>query len=298
MGINLGGILGGIAGLLIPGGGAISAALGSGIGTLISGGKPKDAIKNALLFGAGSKIFPGVGAALQQTQVSRALGGMGLGTKAGIAAQMATAPAAATIPAATAAPAAKGISSGLLGNPNAIYMGLSALGALDKPEQPSPFSYGPGYSDPNIPLVSEEELRKNLYASAIDGKRFDSAEERDAYDDMMRERQKQQMQSSFDQSYSMGKKNFEYGGLIEGPGSVTSDDIPGRIMQDGLPTEEILVSNGEVIFSGRDLAQLDPNGDYERAGRELGNAPNGSRGAKAAEMFARTQEFKKGMNHG
>ena len=292
MGINLGGILGGIAGLLIPGGGAISAALGSGIGTLISGGKPKDAIKNALLFGAGSKIFPGVGAALQQTQVSRALGGMGLGTKAGIAAQMASAPAAAATTAVTAAPAAKGI-SGLLNDPFKMYAGLTAISALaPPPEQPSASGFRLSQDEGYESWMSEAELRKNLYASAIDGKRFDSAEERDAYDEMMRERQKQQMQGG------ITPKGYAYGGLIEGPGSVTSDDIPGRIMQDGLPTEEILVSNGEVILSGRDLAQLDPNGNYERAGRELGDAPNGSRGAKAAEMFARTQEFKKGMNHG
>lgn len=289
MNFNLGGVLGGIAGLLIPGGGAISAALGSGIGTLISGGKPKDAIKNALLFGAGSKIFPGVGAALQQTQVSRALGGMGLGTKAGIAAQVASA-APAAAPAAVPA-AAKGI-SGLLSNPNAIYMGLSALGALDKPEQPSSGGFSLSQDEGYESWMSDEELRKNLYASAIDGKRFDSAEERDAYDETKREEQRRQMQGG------ISPQGYKYGGLIEGPGSVTSDDIPGRIMQDGMPTEEILVSNGEVIFSGRDLAQLDPNGDYEKAGRELGDAPNGSRGAKAAEMFARTQEFKKGMNYG
>jgi len=285
MKFDLGGVLGGIAGLLIPGGGAVTAALGSGIGTLISGGKPKDAIKNALLFGAGSKIFPGVGAALQQTQMSRALGGMGLGTKAGIAAQAAAAAPAA----AAAAPAA----SGIFNNPLAMYGGLAAVSALaPPPEQPNARSFRLSQDEGYESWMSDEELRKNLYASAIDGKRFDSAEERDAYDEMMRERQRQQMQGG------LSPRGYEYGGLIEGPGTVTSDDIPGRIMQDGLPTEEILVSDGEVIFSGRDLAQLDPNGDYERAGRELGNAPNGSRGAKAAEMFARTQEFKKGMNYG
>lgn len=287
--MNLGSIVGGIAGLLIPGGGAVTAALGSGIGTLISGGKPKDAIKNALLFGAGSKIFPGVGAALQQTQMSRALGGMGLGTKAGIAAQAATAAPAAAAATQAAAPAA----SGIFNNPLALYGGLAAVSALaPPPTQPNASGFRLSQDEGYESWMSDEELRKNLYASAIDGKRFDSAEERDAYDEMMRERQKQQMQGG------LNPRGYEYGGLIEGPGTVTSDDIPGRIMQDGLPTEEILVSDGEVIFSGRDLAQLDPNGDYERAGRELGNAPNGSRGAKAAEMFARTQEFKKGMNYG
>tara|TARA_R100000231_G_scaffold21934_3_gene21048 strand:+ start:2312 stop:2944 length:633 start_codon:yes stop_codon:yes gene_type:complete len=76
------------------------------------------------------------------------------------------------------------------------------------------------------------------------------------------------------------------GGLIQGPGDVTSDSIPGGIMQNGQKVEEILVSNGEVILSGKDLAGLDPDGNMERAGMRLGNAPNGSRGAEAARMFA------------
>jgi len=67
---------------------------------------------------------------------------------------------------------------------------------------------------------------------------------------------------------------------------VTSDSIPGGIMQNGNMVEEILVSNGEVIFSGKDLENLDPDGNMERAGMRLGNAPNGSRGAEAARMFA------------
>jgi len=37
------------------------------------------------------------------------------------------------------------------------------------------------------------------------------------------------------------------GGMIEGPGTGTSDDIPGQIMQDGQPVEEIRVSDGEYI---------------------------------------------------
>lgn len=288
MGINLGGILGGIAGLIIPGGGAISAALGSGIGTLISGGKPKDAIKNAVLFGAGSAMFPGVASALQQTSVSRALGGMGLGTKAGIAAQVAaTAPSAVAAPAiaAQAVPAASGI-AGLFNKPGTLYAGLALAGALDRPESPTAGGFKLSQDEGYESWMSEEELRKNLYASAIDGKRFDSAEERDAYDAEMRNK------------IGSGIQYAATGGLIRGPGSVTSDDIPARIYQDGRPVGEAALSNGEVVLSGRDLAMLDPDGDHEKAGRELGDAPNGSRGAKAAEMFARTQEFKKGMRYG
>ena len=43
-------------------------------------------------------------------------------------------------------------------------------------------------------------------------------------------------------------------------------------MQNGEKVEEILVSNGEVILSGKDLAALDPDGNIERAGMRLGGA--------------------------
>ena len=86
--------------------------------------------------------------------------------------------------------------------------------------------------------------------------------------------------------------SFQRGGLIEGPGTVTSDDIDGTVRQDGVPVQDIAVSNGEVIMSGRDLAALDPEGDMDRAGMRLGGAANGSRGAEAARMFSEVQNIK------
>ena len=74
------------------------------------------------------------------------------------------------------------------------------------------------------------------------------------------------------------------GGLIEGPGTGTSDDIPAMIYQDGQPVREAALSNGEVVFSLKDLEQLG-NGNAELAGQIIGNAPNGTRGAAAAALF-------------
>jgi len=90
---------------------------------------------------------------------------------------------------------------------------------------------------------------------------------------------------------------FAAGGLIQGPGTVTSDSIPGQIMQNGQPVEEIAVANGEVILSGKDLASMDPDGDMKRAGMRLGGAANGTRGAEAARMFAEVSG-KKGPYNG
>jgi len=118
---------------------------------------------------------------------------------------------------------------------------------------------------------------------------FDTAEARDVHDKNFME--KYGGQPVVSKPYTLtaatgGMMESGIGGLIQGPGNVTSDSIPGGIMQNGNMVEEILVSNGEVILSGKDLAGLDPDGNMERAGMRLGNAPNGSRGAEAARMFA------------
>ena len=119
---------------------------------------------------------------------------------------------------------------------------------------------------------------------------FDTAEARDAHDRKVEEDYRtQSMGSKLYSGLALGgqaQTESGIGGLIQGPGNVTSDSIPGGIMQNGQKVEEILVSNGEVILSGKDLAGLDPDGNMERAGMRLGNAPNGSRGAEAARMFA------------
>ena len=121
---------------------------------------------------------------------------------------------------------------------------------------------------------------------------FDTAEARDEYDDKI---EKDYLNQPITQLYSglalggQAQAESGIGGLIQGPGNVTSDSIPGGIMQNGEKVEEILVSNGEVIFSGKDLENLDPDGNIERAGKRLGNAPNGTRGAEAARMYAEVQ---------
>jgi len=136
---------------------------------------------------------------------------------------------------------------------------------------------------------------KNLFKSRFTdpetgvSPQFDTEEERDAYDKTFME--KYGGQPVVSKPYTLtaatgGMMESGIGGLIQGPGNVTSDSIPGGIMQNGNMVEEILVSNGEVIFSGKDLENLDPDGNIERAGMRLGNAPNGSRGAEAARMFA------------
>ena len=79
------------------------------------------------------------------------------------------------------------------------------------------------------------------------------------------------------------------GGRIVGPGTPTSDSIPAMIYQDGKPVQKAALSTQEVVLSHKDLAAMDPNGDYERASEIIGNAKNGDRAKAAAEMYLKMQ---------
>lgn len=79
------------------------------------------------------------------------------------------------------------------------------------------------------------------------------------------------------------------GGRIVGPGTPTSDSIPAMIYQDGVPVQEAALSTQEVVLSHKDLAAMDPNGDYERASEIIGNTKNGDRAKAAAELYLKMQ---------
>ena len=84
--MGIGSILGGIAGLLIPGGGALFSSIGSGLGSLlIDKESPKDAIKSALLAGAGAKLFgTGITSSAMGQSAQKGLARLGVGTSTGI----------------------------------------------------------------------------------------------------------------------------------------------------------------------------------------------------------------------
>ena len=84
--MGIGSILGGIAGLLIPGGGALFSSIGSGLGSLlIDKESPKDAIKNALFAGLGAKILgPSIVKTAAAQSATKGLARLGVGTSAGI----------------------------------------------------------------------------------------------------------------------------------------------------------------------------------------------------------------------
>ena len=267
--MGLGSVLGGLAGLLIPGGGAVGSAIGSGLGSLIiDKKKPKDAIKNALIAGVGAKFF---GPAIQNSgfgsSITRGLGGLGIGTGAGLAelaAPQVASAATATIQdtaikelAATGAQQAseKGLMDKIMGgNPMMLYGGLSALGAVEELSNPSG-----GFG-------------QELFLSEHTGRRFDTAEQRDEFD---RSVARARNETRGYEHYSTG---FAMGGYVEGPGTGRSDSIPAEIYQNGQPVEKAALSDGEFVMT-------------EQAVKGAGD---GDREKGAANMYAMMREFERG----
>ena len=275
MGINVGGILGGIAGLMVPGSTFLAPAIGAGLGTLAGGGSSKNAIKYALL-GAGVGQFTSLGSTLQDT----ALGKAAAGPLSKLAGEKAT----------TAAAADAAAKKSLLSNPFVQAGILTKLAG--KPEQPTTYT-GTGSSEGyDGSTIDRSGFLDNLYASRHDGTRFSKAEDRDEYDRQINEI----VAPPPDEYEDIRPFETQYaarGGLIEGPGTGTSDDIPAMIYQDGNPVQEAMLSNGEVVLSLKDLRNIG-GGNAEMAGKMIGDAPNGTRGAVAAKLFRNMQEFKNG----
>ena len=269
--MGLGSVLGGLAGLLIPGGGAVGSAIGSGLGSLIIDKKsPKDAIKNALIAGVGAKFFgpsiqnSGIGGA-----ITRGIGGLGLGTKAGLAelAGSQVAGAATSVVQETAMQelaktgAKQATEKGLMdkimgGNPMMLYSGLSALGAIEKLGSP------------------QGNINEDLYVDRYTGRRFSSSEERDQYEDMFRQKHGYE----YPDGLPPRVEGFAAGGYIEGPGTGRSDSVPAEIYQGGQPVQKAALSDGEFVMT-------------ERAVRGAGD---GNREKGAANMYAMMRDFERG----
>jgi len=272
MGINIGGILGGIAGLMVPGSTFLAPAIGAGLGTLAGGGSSKNAIKYALL-GAGVGGLTSLGPTLQNTALGKAV-----------------APALSKIagPSAAEKAASGGATKGIFSNPFVQAGILTAVAG--KQEQPTTYT-GTGSSEGyDGSTIDRSAFLDNLYASRFDGTRFNTAAERDEYDRNMEDGVGINPPTQY---AATGGQIEGIGGLIKGPGTGTSDDIPAMIYQDGKPVQEAMLSNGEVVLSLKDLRNIG-GGDAEKAGKMIGDAPNGTRGAVAAKLFKNMQEFKNG----
>jgi hypothetical protein len=229
-------IAGAAAGFFLgpAGNAAVTAALGSGIGTLLGGGDIKDAVKNAALAGAagaglgamsltsGAAGAAGASAAAQQTAGQAALtkGGVELGVGDMVAKQVAS-------PAARSAAAAEGI--GKLLTPGNLILGSSLLAAAEEPEQ--------------LEMTAEER------------EMFRTNERNPGY--------KGQVIPAYDYS-----RSYADGGYIQGPGTGRSDSVKAGIFQNGVPVQEARLSDGEFVFTERAVRGLG-NGDRSKGAARM-----------------------------
>jgi hypothetical protein len=229
-------IAGAAAGFFLgpAGNAAVTAALGSGIGTLLGGGDIKDAVKNAALAGAagaglgamsltsGAAGAAGASAAAQQTAGQAALtkGGVELGVGDMVAQQAAS-------PAARSAAAAEGI--GKLLTPGNLILGSSLLAAAEEPEQ--------------LEMTAEER------------EMFRTNERNPGY--------KGQVIPAYDYS-----RSYADGGYIQGPGTGRSDSVKAGIFQNGVPVQEARLSDGEFVFTERAVRGLG-NGDRSKGAAKM-----------------------------
>mgnify|MGYP003117023774 CR=1 FL=1 len=246
----IGGILGGIAG-------PFGAAAGAGIGSLLEGKKPKDALISAGLAGGTSFLLGGrgfqpgaTGAALGQKlgfSGATATGNPGIGGLGDKLAGAITGKAAAQAATTKAAGAAK---AGGLGIKDLLLPGAIAASALSTPEAVPVGGIGggtgerlPGYK--GSPKAAGR-IEGDVYIFGSDGKRvsFSTPEElaRLQQQDLM---ESQKIANPQPENVVKAKE----GGFITGPGGPKDDMIPAMITQNGKPVQQALLSDGEFVMT-------------------------------------------------
>ena len=244
----IGGILGGIAG-------PFGAAAGAGIGSLLEGKKPKDALISAGLAGGTSFLLGGrgfqpgaTGAALGQklgfsdvTATGKAgIGGLGKKIGESIAGKAVEKGVTDTVTKA----------GGLGGIKGLLLPGAIAASALSKPEAVPVGGIGggtgerlPGYK--GSPKAAGR-IEGDVYIFGSDGKRvsFSTPEE------LARLQQQDLMESQkISKPQSKSVITAKEGGFITGPGGPKDDMIPAMITQNGKPVQQALLSDGEFVMT-------------------------------------------------
>lgn len=251
--------IGGLVGFAI--GGPAGAAAGAGITTLAGGGDIKDALQSAVMSfagGQGGGIMNAMGAMggqggggnkmaqLAQMFANQGGGNKGGGGSGGISAIMNAMGA--------SGPGGGGNKGGGGGGIGSIMDNPAVMAALLRASEPESIKITSALQDaqlatgerlPNFRGVGMRETRPGM--------------------------------SSRPQQFT-NRPTYAQGGLIEGPGTGTSDSIPGAIMQNGEPVEEIRVANNEFILREKDVEQIG----------------NGDRNLGAAKLYAMQRRFDNG----
>lgn len=283
MGLSLKSLLpaiGAAVGLAIPGGSALYAALGSGIGTLVGGGDAGDAIKNALLAGGTSKLFPGIGEGIQSLA----------GTTASAAGQTVASEVAKDVGTKAVADAAtkevvkevaeKSFLDSLMSNNGLLLGGGLAALLAEEPEgaeltdlQRRQLETGervPDYKGNAGPVFVDSLTGEYLY---------DSSDRQEALA-ILRERENEMIRRRNEGLPALAAEggfipSFNLGGFVQGPGTGTSDSIKAQIYQNGVPVQQARLSDEEFVMTKKAVK----------------GAGNGDTGKGAARMYAMMQQF-------
>lgn len=283
MGLSLKSLLpaiGAAVGLAIPGGSALYAALGSGIGTLVGGGDAGDAIKNALLAGGTSKLFPGIGEGIQSLA----------GTTASAAGQTVASEVAKDVGTKAVADAAtkevvkevaeKSFLDSLMSNKGLLLGGGLAALLAEEPEgaeltdlQRRQLETGervPDYKGNAGPVFVDSLTGEYLY---------DSSDRQEALA-ILRERENEMIRRRNEGLPALAAEggfipSFNLGGFVQGPGTGTSDSIKAQIYQNGVPVQQARLSDEEFVMTKKAVK----------------GAGNGDTGKGAAKMYAMMQQF-------
>ena len=234
---------------------AMNAALGSGIGTLVAGGDAEDAVKNAILAGgAGAGLGSlgvqgaGAGAAAKEAATQKILADQ---------ARMQAGQIGAGGDAIAKAAAKKG---GIFGSGITLgdaVLGTSLLGLAGVGDEEIT-------DDEDMQLESRPDyIGKNiagLFVDPVTDIKYDTAEERDAAIEARR-RQEQNMAMG-------GIVSLNMGGLIEGPGTGTSDDVKAGIYQNGQKVQEARLSDEEFVMTKKAVTGAG-NGDPKKGAKVM-----------------------------
>lgn len=237
---------------------AAPAAIGAGIGTLVAGGRPEEALANAAMFGMGGAALGNLGAAGEaaagaQTAAASTnpLQALRILNAAGVTGSSQPAP---------QPMAPLRVPEGRPSQP-AAPMSMAAL-----PQQqptPSPIPMAP-QQIPEQPMVAQPAMFGQEQMPAMFSPGMNMIYPQGGIASAMAQRQFMPMMRD--------------GGYIEGPGTGRSDSIKAQIYQDGVPVQEARLSDGEFVMT-------------ERAVRGAGN---GDREKGAAKMYRMMKEFERG----
>ena len=87
-----------------------------------------------------------------------------------------------------------------------------------------------------------------VFVNTLTDERFGTQEERDKN----LEEVKKAADGGIMSAYSLGgMAEPQFGGLLRGPGTGTSDSIPGMIYQNGKPVQRAALSDGEFVFTNK-----------------------------------------------